>query len=218
MHETLLRYLTIVPRAHVQLFEAGYQARLYDVFHRRALSLIGHAVCTPLVVGFLLAAAARVPGLPWAVAGALFLYYLRFDRLTGLFLLPALAALAYAGIGFAAWWGPGALGASLALMLAAATLQTFSHLLDPVPPPISGRPGFVPVGEWVRAASLPRMLLTAALTCTSFILLELFASFRVFACQGQRLLFRLGYAPHRWRQVRAEADRMLHSFAEGEAP
>jgi hypothetical protein len=218
MASALVRYLTIVPAAHVRLFDFGYQARLYDAFHRRELSIIGHAVCTPIVLGFMFAAAAHAPGVEWVLAAALFAYYLYCDRLVGLVLAPPLALLAYLGSWFAEAWGPGSLGVAIGGMFAAAALQTISHALEPVPPPLSERSGFVPVGEWLRTVSRPKLALAMVLMVTAFTLLELFASPRVFACQAQRFLFRLGHTPERRSRMRAEADRMHLRFADGEVP
>jgi hypothetical protein len=217
MASGFLRHLTIVPAAHVRVFDFGFQARLYDAFHRRELSLIGHAVCTPVVVGFMLAAAAHVHGGAWALAALLLAYYLYLDRLVALLLALPIAGLAFLGTWFAASWGPGSLGIALGGMLAGAVLQTFSHILEPVPPPLADGPGFVPVREWLRTVSPTRLLLGVLLTLTSFTLLEMFASPRVFACQAQRFLFWLGYRPEHRSRMREEADRLHHHLADGEA-
>lgn len=215
----LLHHLTIVPAAHVRIFDFALQMRLYDLFHRRTLSLVGHAVCTPIIVFSMLAAAAHArlpilpaPGLAGLLAALLVAYYLYVDRLVGVVLLPYVAALTALAAWFAASWGPSSLAVSLGLMVAFTMLQTFSHALDGVPPPLSDGPGLEPVGVWARRVSMGRFALAVVLSGTVYVLLELFASPRVLACQVARSLYRLGYAPERWSRMKAEADKLSGCF------
>jgi hypothetical protein len=215
----LLHHLTIVPAAHVRIFDFPLQMRLYDLFHRRTLSLVGHAVCTPIIVFCMLAAAAHAP-LPFVPAPALAVllaavlvsYYLYVDRLVGVVLLPYVAALTAGASWFASSWGPSSLAIALVGMVAFTALQTFSHALDGVPPPLSEGPGLEPVGQWARRAPLGKVVLTMVLSATVFVGLEMFAAPRVLACQVARSLYRLGYAPERWSRMKAEADRLEGCF------
>lgn len=215
----LLHHLVIVPAAHTRVFDFPLQMRLYDLFHRRTLSLVGHAICTPIIVFFMLASAAHA-GLPWVpapslavlLAAMLIAYYLYVDKLVGVVLLPYVAALTGAAAWFAAYWGPGSLSISLIGVLVFTTLQTYSHILDGIPPPLSRGPGLQPVGEWARQTPIGKIVVSALLGTTVYVALEMFAAPRVLACQVARMLSRLGYAEERWSRMRKEADRLEGSF------
>src|SRR5207249_2179635 len=111
----------------------------------------------------------------------------------GAILVPLAAALCAGALAFARL--PHSLALSLAAALAFAALQTWSHALEPVPPPLSGADGFLPVGEWWLRAGLRRKLATALLSATSFVLLELIASPKILPCQVRSHLFALGFLP-----------------------
>lgn len=215
----LVHHLTIVPEAHVRVFDFPLQMRLYDLFHRRRLSLVGHAICTPIIVFGMLAVAAHArfswlpaPSFAVLLAALLVSYYLYVDRLVGVVLLPYVAALTGAAAWFAASWGPGSLSISLTLVLVFTMLQTFSHVLDGIPPPLSRGPGLQPVGEWARETPIGRIALAVFLSGTMYVVLEMFAAPRVLACQVARQLSRLGYAEERWSRMRKEADRLEGCF------
>ena len=214
-----LHHLTIVPAAHVRIFDFPLQMRLYDLFHRRTLSLVGHAICTPIIVFCMLAAAAHAPlpflpgpSLAVLLAAVLVSYYLYVDRLVGVVLMPYVAALTGLAAWFSASWGPGSLAIALIGMVAFTMLQTFSHALEGVPPPLSEGPGLEPVGAWARRVSLGRLVLALTLSGTVYVALELFAAPRVLACQVARLLYRLGYAPEQRSRMKAEADKLSGCF------
>lgn len=200
----LVRWLTIVPAAHYRLLDTSFQMNLYRLFHGRSLSRVAHAVCSPLVTLFMLAALAHVrPGgvpLSWPFALLAAAYGFAYGPAVGFALAPVVALLAL-GAGFVARETP--VSVALGAMLLFAGLQAWSHMLEPVPPPLSGQDGFVPVGQWWRASTCERRTAAIVLSATVFVLLELIASPKVLACQVLEYLFALGYRP----ALRAQIDR-----------
>jgi hypothetical protein len=200
---TLVRYLTIVPKAHYAVFDADLQMTLYELFHTNRISRLGHAVCTPIVCFSALAALTQVrlpspldaPHLSLALPLAVLLGangYLHGRRIgvltTVAVAMMALAATLFAGV-------PHALALSVSGMLLAGALQTWSHSFEPVPPPLSGQRDFLSLGVWWSQASPGRKLAATALAGTAFIALELLASFRILPCQLRAYALARGRAP-----------------------
>lgn len=188
---TVVRYLTIVPRAHYAVLDRDLQMTLYELFHTHPVSRVAHAVCTPLICVSALAALAQagppsgVPGPALALAFAALLAANGFlhGRRTGLLTAAVVAAMTLVATLFAAHGGPHTLAFSLGGMLAAGALQTWSHAFEPVPPPLSGQPGFVALGVWRTRAPLGRKVAAAALSVTAYVVLELLAAPRILPCQ-----------------------------------
>lgn len=202
---TLVRYLTIVPQAHYAVRDADLQMTLYELFHTSRISRVAHAVCTPIVCFSALAALAQVrlpsqldaPRLSLALPVAVLLcahgYF--YGRRVGALTTAVVAAMTLAASLYAAAGIPHALALSVAGMLIAGALQTWSHAFEPVPPPLSGQPGFLSLGVWRSQASIGRKLAAAALAATAFIALELLASFRILPCQLRAYELALGRTP-----------------------
>jgi hypothetical protein len=180
---TVLRYLTIVPQAHYSVLDRDLQTALYELFHTHPISRVGHAVCTPIVCISALAALARI-GLPLHAPALVFAALLSVNGFlygvgvltTTVVAMMTLGATLFGGV-------PHALVLSLAMMLLAGALQTWSHAFEPVPPPLSGQPGFLSAGVWRSQSSPGRKLAAVALSMTAFVALELLASFRILPCQ-----------------------------------
>jgi uncharacterized membrane protein YGL010W len=217
---TIVRYLTIVPKAHYAVFDADLQLTLYELFHTNRVSRVGHAVCTPIVCFSALAALAQVglpspldapnlsPALPLAALLAAHGYL--YGRRTGVLTTVVVAMLTLTAILYAAAGIPHAFALSIGGMLFAGALQTWSHSFEPVPPPLSGQREFLPLGVWWSQASTGRKLAATVLATTAFIALELLASFRILPCQLRVYGLALGTAPserialdHRVAELRA---------------
>jgi hypothetical protein len=200
----IVRWLTIVPAAHYRLLDTSFQMNLYRLFHGRALSRVSHAVCTPIVTLFMLASLehATLGGVPlsWPFALLVAAYGFAYGPAVGLALTPVVALLA---LGANVVARDASLPVALAGMFLFAAFQAWSHALEPVPPPVSGADGFVPVGQWWRASSVGRRVAAIVLSGTVFALLELIASPKVLACQVLDYLFAFGYRP----ALRAQTDR-----------
>jgi uncharacterized membrane protein YGL010W len=209
----IARWLTIVPAAHYRLMDTSFQMNLYRLYHGRALSRVAHAVCTPLVTLFMLAALAhaRLGGVPlsWPFALLAAAYGFAYGPAVGLALAPVVALLAV-GAGYLA----GVTSTSMAFggMYLFAALQAWSHMLEPVPPPLSGQDGFVPVGRWWRASSVARRAAAIVLSATVFVLLELIASPKVLACQVLEHLFALGYRPALSARIGRDAGALMANW------
>jgi uncharacterized membrane protein YGL010W len=201
----LVRYLTIVPRAHYAVFDADLQMTLYELFHTNRISRVGHAVCTPIVCLSALAALAQVrlpspldaPHLSPAppVAALLIAHGYLYGRRIGALTTAVVAMMTIGASLYAAAGIPHPLALALGGMLLAGALQTWSHAFEPVPPPLSGQRQFLSLGLWRTQASTSRKLATAALATTAFIALELLASFRILPCQLRGYALALGSAP-----------------------
>jgi hypothetical protein len=211
MVETSLRTrLLIVPASHVRIFDRGFQIEMYALFHRRWISRVGHAVCTPVVIVGLLAFATKAH--PLAGVGAallLFASYLRFDvRIAAILALPLGLAL-FAARSLAAH----SFGTIAAVTYGAAALQALSHGAEPLPPPWSK--GFRPMGAVLREAGVAKIVSLALLTFVYFFL-ELWASPRVWPIQVHSLLVRLSGGEA--RRALAEKVRAHVALAEDHWP
>lgn len=206
----LVRWLTIVPAAHYRLLDTSFQMNLYRLFHGRALSRVTHAVCTPLVTLCMMAALAHVAvvGVPlsWPFALLVAAYGFAYGPVVGLALAPVVVLLA---VGAAHVAGAASVSTAVAGMFLFAALQAWSHSLEPVPPPLSGRGGFVPVGQWWRDSGLARRTAAIGLAATVFVVLELIASPKVLACQILEHLFALGYRPGLHAKIDRDAAALM---------
>ena len=207
--------LFIVPAAHTRVTDVSFQTEIYELFHRTSGARAGHMIGTPSVLFGALLFASGAPGAagPGLVVGLIVVvaaFGVAVDRVVGL--VTALAAALLAG---AALLLAGALGAetarsvALACVLGGCAVQTFSHLFEDVPPPISGTPEFVTPGAWrrsVRALDLVRFTL---LTFLVFYWLELWACFRILPLQILHLLMWAGYRPELRRALDARMAAIL---------
>ena len=207
--QRLLRWLTITPAAHYRLLDTSLQMNLSRLFHGRALSRVAHAVCTPIVTFFMLASLehARIGGLPlsWLLALCIATYGFAYGMAVGLALTPVVGLLTAGAV-----LGRGLpVQATIGAMVLFAALQAWSHALEPVPPPLSGQPSFVPVRRWWRGASVTRRVVVLALSSSVFVVLELVASPKVLACQILDYLFAFGYRPAQRERTDREACALM---------
>ncbi len=208
------RTLLIVPAAHYRLLDEGFQAEMYELFHTRAGCRLGHMLCTPVVMlglfmalGHALSAVWSWP-LPLALGLVVVAWGLRVDRLTGAVMVPlvALALFTARALGGESA-DPAASGAALAV--AAAAVQTFSHGFEDIPPPLSGRAGWVPLRAWLSAAPFSQIAGVGALSLVVFTWLELWASARVWPLQVLHLLMRAGHRRDLRRRLTARVEEIV---------
>lgn len=210
----LARALLIVPAAHYRVHDADFQAEMYALFHTRAGCRLGHMACTPAVMLGLFLVLGRVapPGWTWPLPAALGLvvvaWGLRVDRLAGAVMVPLVAlTLAAARALEAVAAHPLALGAALAV--GGAALQMLSHGFEDIPPPLSGRAGWVPARAWLAAASAARVVGLGVLSLAVFTWLELWASPRVWPLQVLHVLMRAGHRPDLRARLAARVGEIL---------
>lgn len=208
------RALLIVPAAHYKLLDEEFQAEMYELFHTRAGCRIGHMLCTPVVmVGVSLALGSAVASgwswsLPAALAVVITAWGLRVDRLAGALMIPLLALTILAARALAVSTAH-PMDWSAALAVGGAVLQTVSHGFEDLPPPVSGRVGWVPMRAWCSSVSPLRVLGLAALSLAMFTWLELWASLRVWPLQVLHLLMRAGYRPELRARLTARVEEIL---------
>jgi len=220
----LTHALFIVPHAHVR-FDRMFQTEMYELFHRRAPARFGHLICTPLInIAVLAALGVVVPVLelgPLLVDGAIVgalaivLWSLYVDRLAGLLVLPLAAAAVLGARELAAVLGEHALPGALIGAWLGGFLQAMSHAAEPIPPPWTGSHCFMPLGTWLRAAPLSRIVGIALLSPTMFPLLEVWAAPRVWVLQALHLMMRAGYRPDLRTQLDARVVAMLDDARTG---
>ncbi len=203
-YASLLDYVTVLPRAHVRLGDVRWQYALYDVFHSGTPSRLTHALgMTPNTMLWMMLASLVVPGpldgglLVAALVVALGAWY---DRLVGVLLVAITAGLWLLGQHLIAGWGAAALANTLLAAAALALFQAGGHAFEPIPPPWSGTNTFVPLGTFLRTASLPRILLLPSMTFFGAAL-EFWASPRLLQVQLLKILVALGYRPELRREV-----------------
>ncbi len=205
------RALLIVPAAHYRVLDASFQAEMYELFHTRTGSRVGHMLCTPVVMFGLMLALGHAPGdgwrwaLPVALSAVVTAWGFRVDRVAGAVMVPLLAAvmLAARAVG-ASVPSPAAMGAAIAV--GGALLQTMSHGFEDVPPPISGLAGWMPMRVWLAKVPVWFVAAWGALTVGLFTWLELWASPRVWPLQVLHLLMGAGYRPELRAALTARVD------------
>lgn len=219
--------LLVVPAAHVRQLDLHFQTAWYDVFHRRRINQISHIVCMgPIVWAMIVGAcAAPLPGfgavgpfpvnLGLVVAALLALAYFAMDRVLGLLMTPLVAALWMSANLFVGAHGKEALHSALIVLAIAGALQTWTHGLEEVPPPVSGTTGWVPFTEWRQNTPLSRQALTIALTLSFYILVEIVSSPRLLGVLGFKLLMSLGYNPKARAEIADESVRILATGGAG---
>jgi len=193
MTPRLIDYLMIAPDAQTRVLDFQYQIMLFELFHRARLTRTVHTVVTPLVIwGFFLLVTAAPFGAATFLA-LLLVWYFALDGLVGLTAAPILGAM-----WLAAEWARGlapetAVGWGLGVVAAGSLLETFSHSVEPLPPPWSGSGGFLPGKAILADVPLRRRLLALLAGMTIFAGLELISSPRILAVHLARGLARLGY-------------------------
>lgn len=197
-YASVLDYALVLPRAHWRLGDVRWQYAIYDVFHTTALSRFTHAAgMTPNTMTWTMLASLLLPGpidgglVVWALVAALAFVY---DRLAGVVTLLYVGALWLAGQALLDAFGDAALFRTLLLTAALAFFQAVGHAPEPVPPPWSGGDTFVPVGAWLRTASVGRILGYGTMVVMGP-LLEYWAAPRLLPVQVLKVLVALGHRP-----------------------
>ena len=212
---SLAERLLIVPAAHTRLGDVSFQVEMYELFHRTPAARIGHMLGTPTILLGALTLASLAPGaaaplLAVALALGVAVWGMAIDRLVGL--VTAIAAAALDGGAFALSHRVGpetALVVALACLFGGCTVQTFSHVFEDVPPPLSGSAGFVQPVAWARRLHARDAVRAAALTLGVFYWLEMWSAFRILPLQILHLLLQAGHRPALRRALEARVAAIL---------
>jgi hypothetical protein len=192
---TLGERLFIVPSAHTRIVDLSFQVEMYELFHRTAIARAGHMIGTSTLLFGVFVIASRAPGVvAWLLAATLIVWLtacgIALDRLTGLVTGAIGIALAIAaqcsGLG---------VSSGIALALGGCVVQTFSHVFEDVPPPLSGTAGFVSARAWFGRLDAAQVLRSTIQTLAIFYWLEFWAAFRILPLQVLHLLMRAGRRP-----------------------
>lgn len=196
----------IVPASHTAIHQPDFQNEMYQLFHRSTGGRAGHMVGTAVgLVGIFSLIDGLVPWLGLLLVAPMSWLGARLDRLAGA--LTFAVGLALLGLAHALAARSG--GAALWLVLGGCAIQSFSHLFEEVPPPLSGEHRFVPLGEWVRKASLGALARATLLTFGVFYWLELWATLRILPLQVMHALMALGHRPELRRALDARMAAIL---------
>jgi len=226
-------YLFIVPEAHVRLNDFQFQVEIYDVFHRRWGSRIGHTVCTPLVMTGIFALLALLPvgpidsflgGAPiahgLAVPATLLLlgWFVSIDTLAGMMMVPFMALTLVAAHVLDQVSGVHALRNGLILVYVSSFFQMLSHGFEEFPPPLSGSYRWVPFRAWLRRVDVPTVLGLVLASTTVYTALECWASPRVWLLQMIKVMMAFGYRPELRQMLRKRVPEILADSRNGWGP
>lgn len=212
---TLAEHLLIVPAAHTHLGHLSFQVEMYELFHRTRGGRIGHGLGTPAILFGVLMLLSRAPGpaAPLLTAGLVLgiaAWGAAIDRLAGAVTVVLGAALSAGAAASARALGEGdGVAVALALVLGGCAVQTFSHVFEDVPPPLSGTKGFLPVLAWLARLDVATAIRAGALTVGIFYWLELWAALRILPLQVHHLMMRAGLRPERRRALDARIAQIL---------
>jgi hypothetical protein len=190
---------------------------MYELFHQTPAARVGHVIGTSTVLFGVFMLASLAPGPAFAVIAAAIVLGMAawggaLDRAAGMATAVVGAVLALAAYAASRALDP---RVGLALVLGGCAVQTFSHLFEDVPPPLSGGDGFVPLRVWIRSVDFGVVLRAALLTVLVFYWLELWASFRILPLQVLHLMMRAGHRPALRRAVDARVADILAGRADG---
>jgi uncharacterized membrane protein YGL010W len=226
-------YLFIVPEAHIKLSDFQFQIEIYDVFHRRWGSRIGHMLCTPLVMTAIFALFGLVPiallnamqrdapfapGLALPAALILLGWYISIDRWAGLAMIPFIGLALVAAAWFNRFSGEHALRNDLIVIYVGSFLQMLSHAFEDIPPPLSGSYRWAPFSAWVRRADWSSLLGLSLASATVYTALECWASTRVWLFQMIIVMMAFGYRPELRQTLRARVPKILEDSRNGWGP
>lgn len=190
--------LLVTPIAHVANRSFGFQAYLYDVFHRSAAARIGHTVCMPAIVAAALGAAFSVhAGVGVVVAAALAAWHVAVARREGLLglgvtMVGLIGLLSVVG----AWWSAAATvwwAHPVIHVFTLGFLQTLSHAAEAeVPPRVSGHTRWTATKAFFAERPF-RHGVRSAVMLVAGTANEVWASWRLLHVVALDLLFALGY-------------------------
>lgn len=221
---SLSQHLLTIPQAQVKIFDIEWQSAFYEVFHQTKTSRLLHTICmAPIVYSlFVLASyiefsnASILPSTPayTAVNGAFVvmlvsaIWYLLMDLTIGLISLPILVAFWFLANVFSFSFGTDGIYAALVMLFTFSFIQTVSHQPEPVPPPHSGKKGFVAYKKWVKSATLAQKV-KVILLFPVFTIVELISSPRLLPVQILRLMQKFGFRPELKKLTTERAHRVL---------
>ena len=206
----------IVPAAHTRVFDQQFQLEVYEVFHTRPAARWGHLLCTPLINVGLLALASQLEWQLDAVAACVALgCYVAVHGALGIAMAPLLALAVLAARLLVEALGAQAFGGTIALVVAATAIQTWTHAAEPVPPPWSGSYRWTSLREFLHWSSLLERVGLAMMLVVFFPILELWAAPRVWPIQIMHLLMRSGLFPERAARIRARVDAIFDDARNG---
>jgi hypothetical protein len=214
---TTAERLLIVPAAHTHLGRLSFQLEMYELFHRAPAARAGHIIGTSTVLFGVFMLTSLAPGPSDAVIVAAIVlgmaaYGAALDRAAGIATAAVGAVLAATAYATSRALDP---RFGLAFVMGGCAVQTFSHLFEDVPPPLSGGDRFVPLRVWLRSVDLGIVLRAAMQTALLFYWLELWASFRILPLQVLHLMMRAGHRPALRRAVDARVADILGGRADG---
>ncbi len=203
--DSVLGIALVTPVAHFANRSVGFQAYLYDVFHRSIVARVGHLLLMPFIIATVMAVLASIwwPLAPIAAA-ALGTWYVYVGRLNdmlavGIVSTGLLALLTAAGMLYVQA-GPIDRAPPFLLLIVGSFGQMLSHVAEPhVPPRVSGTNHWVPLTDFFRQAPL-RNLLRASFMFLAGTINELWASPRLLPILVLNSLWRVGYQPEARRE------------------
>lgn len=193
MSSKISQALLIEPKSHIRIFDRDFQTELYEKYHTKMISKWCHRICTPVILLMLLTMAGFpdtgliINGTIIAAAG-LQLFYLYSYGLMSLVMLPLLVIITSISLYLQNTFGMTILPILIVITLVAVNIQTFSHIVEPVPPPWSGRDSSVPYNVFIKESSAVKIILVFITTLTVFSILELWATIRIWPIQILGLL------------------------------
>jgi hypothetical protein len=128
---------------------------------------------------------------------------------------PVLAIGTIAAHALAAALGPYAAPVAIAIALGAAMLQTWTHALEPVPPPWSGSHSFEPVDRMLARTRIWKLAMLGFSILVLFPFLELWASPRVWPLQIAHALEKLGLMRDRAARMRDRVEKIHRDARQG---
>ena len=164
MAPTVWDYVFVSPDAYIRVFDLPYQTDVFNEYHRRTMTRLFHYIFSVVgVFGWFLLFSYFHAG--FALLCLLSLWYLRMDLRTGLLAVPVMILM---------WVGAGYVGSfnwAVAVIVGSSFLQSLSHAVEDVPPPLSRRGDqWAPVKEWVKETGIfIKLLLLVWGTCLEVI-------------------------------------------------
>lgn len=201
--------LLVTPIAHVATQSLLFQTYLFAVFHRTRLARAGHWLLMPLIVLAVLTTGFALHGLVGALLTiVLASSYARVALRHDMPLLGTLGALVALGLGAGGYALVTAAAVSAATagaaMLVLSLGQALSHVLEDVPPRVSGTSDWMPLRAFF-ARSPVRSAVRATVMLIAGTANELWGSGRLLLVLLLDLLWRAGYQ----REARALHERQL---------
>lgn len=190
----------VVPKAHKRIFDYQYQEDIYRKFHTKRSTQWLHFACTTTIMVLLFVFSSWIKldlsflNINNPVNGMLItlfllvVYYLFYcpDELINMVPLVICAfgtAFLIVSVADEIIWLT-----SMAIFFTFLYIQTFSHLLEPVPPPWSGTKEFISLQQFISDRPAKDVILISILSVTFYPLLEVWALPRIWPIQLKMLM------------------------------